>query len=126
MAAVAPDKAVVHRGWSGADHPPAELQVNRARACVLMNAASNFTIGPQRLPTYPNGLSNQAQRSQAQEHPNYACSLADLHFLSFRPEFLFCTSGRSKYTSDHPWLCPFSCASILKTPSGRKGSRPEN
>src|ERR1039458_1353524 len=85
MAAVVADEAVVHHGWSGADQAPAELQVNRARACVL-KAASKFTIGPQRLATNADGLSHQAQRSQAEENPDSAYSLADFHISSFGPE----------------------------------------
>jgi hypothetical protein len=52
-----------------------------------LKALCNLAIGAQRLAAYANGLSHQADRSQADENPNHDCNPADFHFPSFDPEF---------------------------------------
>ena len=119
MAAIVPDKVVIHSRWSRADQTPAELQIDRAGTRILI-ALSNLAIGAQRLSSHSNGLGHQAGTSQAQKNSNQACNLADFHFLPFRPEFSHCFPGTSQYSSDHPTLFSFSSRSHFTNPSGRK------
>src|SRR5271157_2123158 len=125
MAAVVPDKTISHRGWSCTDQAPSELQIDRAGTRIL-KALSDFTIGPQRLSSHPDGLSHQAERSQAEENPKHACSLADFHISSFSPEFLFSSSGTANISQITPRCVHFSAPSFPRPNRDRKGSSPEN